>query len=87
MILESIISKDYKRIKTESRFKRLTRLIEGINVAFLMGIQGIEDEEEVRITKEFYDLSQYYETKKSKREKKKRMKALERKKRREEKRA
>ena len=85
VILESIISKDYKRIKTESRFKRLTRLIEGINVA-RWGFEGIEDKEEVRITKEFYDLTQYYETKKSKREKKKRMKALARKKRREEKR-
>ena len=50
-----------------------------------MGIEGVEDKE-VRITKEYYDLTQYYETKKSKREKKKRMKALARKKRREEKR-
>ena len=85
VILESIISKDYKRIKTESRFKRLTRLVEGINVA-RWGFEGIEDEEEVRITKEFYDLSQYYETKKSRKEKKRRLKELERKKRREEKR-
>ena len=85
VILESIISKDYKRIKTESRFKRLTRLVEGINVA-RWGFEGIEDEEEVRITKEFYDLSQYYETKKSRKEKKRRLKELERKKRKEEKR-
>ena len=85
VILESIISKDYKRIKTESRFKRLTRLVEGINIA-RWGFEGIEDEEEVRITKEYYDLSQYYETKKAQREKKKKTKELARKKRKEERR-